>query len=104
MTDKHIIIDGVDVSGCVTFKYDGIKKPLCRAGDITSVYKSCLCAGNTDCYYKQLKRKEQALDEIENNILEYQALILGKPITMRENDCIYNILDIINKAKENKCI
>lgn len=42
---------------------------------------------------------KQALDEIEINISEYQALTLCKPRTMRENDCIYNILDIINKVK-----
>ena len=46
------------------------------------------------CQYKQ------AVDEIEMNISEYQALTLCKPRTMRENDCIYNILDIINKVKE----
>lgn len=48
---------------------------------------------------ENLKYK-QALDEIEINISEYQALTFDKPRTMRENDCIYNILDIINKVKE----
>lgn len=42
----------------------------------------------------------KALDKIEINIAKYQGLTLGKPRTMRENDCIYNIQDIINKAKE----
>lgn len=51
---------------------------------------------------KQLENEKQALDEIEINISEYQSLTLGKPRTMRENDCIYNILNIINKAKEYK--
>ena len=68
MTDKQTIIDGVDVSGCVALKDDGIKKPLCRAGGITSVYKSCLCADNPNCYYKQLKRKEQECEEIRNKL------------------------------------
>lgn len=44
----------------------------------------------------------KALDDIEINISEYQGLILGKPQTMRENDCIYNILNIIDKVKELK--
>ncbi len=72
MTDKQIIIDEIDVSGCVAFKYDGIKKPLCRAGGVTSVYKSCLCAGNPNCYYKQLKRKEQEYKKLkaENEKME----------------------------------
>ena len=47
----------------------------------------------------QLKK---ALDDIEINISENQGLILGKPRTMRENDCIYNILNIIDKVKELK--
>lgn len=47
----------------------------------------------------QLKK---ALDDIEINISEYQGLILGKPRTMRGNDCIYNILNIIDKVKELK--
>lgn len=47
----------------------------------------------------QLKK---ALDDIEINISEYQGLILDKPRTMRENDCIYNILNIIDKVKELK--
>lgn len=66
MNDKPIIINDIDVSGCVAFKYDGIKKPLCRAGGITSVYKSCLCADNPNCYYKQLKAKERECFELTN--------------------------------------
>ena len=73
MKDKTII-DGIDVRGCVAFKYDGIKKPLCRAGGITSVYKSCLCADNSNCYYKQLKRKEQEGEELKSEIKHYQQI------------------------------
>ena len=54
------------------------------------------------CSERQNIKYKQALDGIETNISEYQGLILGKPRTMRENDCIYKILDIINKAKESK--
>ena len=56
----------------------------------------CLELEDERNYYKQ------ALDEIEINISKYQGLTFGKPRTMRENDCIYKILDIINKAKERK--
>lgn len=52
--------------------------------------------------YKENKKYKQVIDEIEINISEYQGLTFGKPRTMRENDCIYKILDIINKAKERK--
>lgn len=49
---------------------------------------------------QECKKYKQALDEIEINISKYQGLTFGKPRTMRENDCIYKILNIINEAKE----
>lgn len=49
---------------------------------------------------QQLNQYKQALDEIEINISKYQELTFDKPRTMQENDCIYNILSIINRAKE----
>lgn len=48
---------------------------------------------------RQNIKYKQALYEIEINISEYQALTFDKPRTMRENDCIYNILDIIDEVK-----
>lgn len=54
------------------------------------------------CYCENCLKLKQALDEIEINISEYQSLTLDKPRTMRENACIYNILNIIYKAKEYK--
>lgn len=56
MTDKHIIIDGVDVSGCIYFKMNN-KMPMCRA--CNSGVGSPYCEYHKDCYYKQLKAKEQ---------------------------------------------
>lgn len=49
---------------------------------------------------RQIIKYKNAFDEIEINISEYQNLTLGKPRTMRENDCLYNILDIINKTRK----
>ena len=56
MTDKQIIIDGVDVSECpamCTYNVLGIEdKPCC--------YKFHeYCSAIPNCYFKQLKRKEQ---------------------------------------------
>ena len=58
-------------------------------------------AGILDLMKRNVQLKK-ALDDIEINISEYQGLTLGKPRTMRENDCIYNILNIIDKVKELK--
>ena len=62
MTDKQIMIDDVDVSGCVYFKMNN-KMPMCRA--CNSGVGSPYCEYHKDCYYKQLKRKGQKLDKIK---------------------------------------
>lgn len=55
MTDKEIIINGVDVSGCIfhsltTMGYVGYNYCKCF---------ECVCECHNNCYYKQRKRKEQ---------------------------------------------
>ena len=85
MTDKQII-DGVDVSGCdfydknkkycLTLKMDttGFKNPSCFSGDFqkciqdSKVCPNTFCDNNPNCYYKQLKRKEQRIVELNKTI------------------------------------
>ena len=69
MTDKQVMIDGVDVSGCECYnpniKMDCLLYPL----------QSDACKNNPNCYYKQLARKEQKckeLKEINSTLLEYR--------------------------------
>lgn len=59
MTDKQIIIDGVDVSGC---EYC-LKMTKYRCTIQRDVYK-CLCEENPNCYFKQLARKTQECEEL----------------------------------------
>lgn len=129
--DNKQIVDDVQIRECGHY-WSG----TCHAY-VDNTGKFLLCASCPNCYYKQLKCKEQELEpfkddyfknldtktiaelakksirlttenrkfeevlyEIEINISEYQALTLGKPRTTRENDCIRNILDIINKARK----
>ena len=58
MTDKQIIIDGVPVQDCCYFDYenDGYK-------DSCYIHQNECSAQN--CYYKQLKRKEQECEELQ---------------------------------------
>ena len=63
MTDKEIIIDGVDVSGC---KYC-LKMTKYRCTIQRDIYK-WLCEENPNCYYKLLKRKEQECEELKEKI------------------------------------
>lgn len=64
---NSVIIDGIDVSGCIhyrnyndEFHCDLLSEPL-------------VCMDNPNCHYKQHKRKEKIL----NNIKEYAERYLG---------------------------
>lgn len=62
MTEKEKqIIDGVDVSEC--FKYTkGFEEFDC--GENYSKFHYRFCSENPNCFYKQLKRKEQECEEL----------------------------------------
>lgn len=93
MTDKQIIIDGVDVSVCKLYNEDnGVVAPDGTAERTELCYlTNDYCENNPNCYYKQLKRKEQALDEIEKYLDAQQKYFDGEDH--------HNLLDIINKVK-----
>lgn len=67
--DKQIIIDDVDVSGCLFYQvnfeedYDVEIKHYC-----SNWHNSCESNNNTNCYYKQLKRKEQECEKLKEAI------------------------------------
>lgn len=86
MTDKKTIIDGIDVSKCEYCV--GMTKYRCIIQRDTYKY---LCEENPNCYFKQLKRKEQALDEIEKYLDAQQKYFDGEDY--------HNLLGIINKIK-----
>ena len=73
MTDKQIIIHNVDVSECKKYEHEMIR---CN----TSLKNMCLYGGrctdknNADCYYKQLKRKEQECEELKLEINSYVTI------------------------------
>ena len=70
MTDKQIIIDGVDVSGCKKYEHEIVR---CNA----TLKNMCFCGGrctdkkNADCYYKKWKRDEQKLDKIKKTCSKF---------------------------------
>ena len=55
MTDKQIIIDGVDVGWCKNYNNANSK-------DCETLY---ICNKNPNCYYKQLKRAEQECERLK---------------------------------------
>ena len=87
MTDKQIIIDGVDVSDCIYYE-DG----KCFNNEICQ----CSCNKVAVCYYKEYKRKEQeckvfALDaKIADNHLQNRIKMcdaLGEKLKEKEQEC-----------------
>lgn len=99
MIDKEkIIIGGVDVSKCRFLDVERDKEDYPEMGGRYTAYECILtsrdCECSKDCYYKQLNRKEQAL----NAILEL--------VEENKNTCQYqgickSILEIIKQAKGN---
>ena len=68
MTDKQIIIDGVPVQDCCYFDYenDGYK-------DSCYIHQNECSAQN--CYYKQLKRKEQECKELKVEVKKQKEIV-----------------------------
>lgn len=62
MTDKQIIIDGVDVSECSWYK-QGATGMICADWSLSND-----CSRNLNCYYKQLKRKEQECEILKEKL------------------------------------
>lgn len=67
MTNKQIIIDGVDVSECEHF----CRGTCCQEG----FGASASCKLFSDCHYKQLQRKEQECEYLKKKLLRKEAVI-----------------------------
>ena len=97
MENKEIIIiDGVDVSGCSYYQHN-----MCTA--TKDDYGDCsLCCQDydmNDCYYKQLKRKEQENERLKSELQAKELeLIMAKADLCR--GCQYKN---DYKAKEQEC-
>ena len=83
MTDKQI--DGLDVSQCIYFRMNN-KMPLCKA--CNSGVGSPYCECHKDCYYKQLKRKEQECEELKKDLHQ----------NFKEKDKLHLIIDRLLEA------
>ena len=72
MNEQKIIINNVDVSECEFFEECEIKidDSECLAHSrhfYEGTFYDC-CAEHPDCYYKQLKRKEQECEQLRNKL------------------------------------
>lgn len=92
MTDKQIIINGVDVAGC---KYFNRFRSICHNKNLC-----CDCEKNQDCHYKQLARKEQECEELKN---EYWKLEQGNDFLAEKNSRLKGCLAEIKEIAEPFC-
>lgn len=91
MTDKEqIIIDSVDVSGCVFYQIKANK--LHPKAQYCGSMRNIFCEDEPNCYFKQLARKTQECEEIKE---EYEALKL-------ENKELYRILADLKEERKLK--
>ncbi len=91
MTDKEVIINGIDVSECEHLNYEHCEIDYDEwNGEIIRYNK---CQDNPNCHFKQLKRKEQECEEIN---LTNERLVAEK-YTLNEE-----ILRLKKKKEENE--
>ena len=108
MENKEMIIDGCNVSGCEFLRKCIIPDNYgCKIDD-------SLCCDVSDCYYKQLKHKEQVckkLLEVNHSLAEEHKTIgndlykeikeYRKKLEVKEQEC-EKLKKIINEAKNSK--
>ena len=83
MTEKQIIRDGVDVSGCnFTIERDG--KIKCECTHATGFGVICDCESWKTCDYKNYKRKEQECEIWKNQVLTLDGEIITVQITQQQ--------------------
>ena len=61
MTSKQIIVNGIDVSKCYNFSHT--EEHYCD--ECSSEFGCAVCDECPNCYYKQLKRKEQECEQLK---------------------------------------
>ena len=91
MTDKEIIIDGVDVSGCEFYQI--AENELYPKAQYCGSMRTTFCENEPNCYYKQLKRLEQENAELkaENERLkEEKENLIEQLVTYNQFENSYN--------------
>ena len=113
MTDKQIIIDGVNVSGCekqgetIAGITCGNGERIRLANEIITKHK--LCKDNPNCVYKQLKYKEQECERLKwylKEIRDDELKTLDIELDEYETHCVdteySNIINLVEEALEER--
>ena len=103
---EEIIIDGVDVSGCVK-QGETVAGITCGNGERIRlaneiITKHKLCKDNPNCIYKQLKRKEQECEELKKELAKVYEDIKLSPLCYKcdEEECLQKEIDKLKADNE----
>lgn len=97
MTNKEIIIDGVDVTECEYLQYKGCEFAQCL---IKMASFDLKCEAN-NCYYKQLARKTQECKKLNNEIIDMNSIIEDAAINLGNKDfTLYDLPFEIKKLSQ----
>ena len=97
MNDKQITINDIDISECELYRDDnGVFAPDGTAERTELCYlTNDYCAKNPNCYYKQLKHKEQECEELKKDVEHWKSNFNGKVSAIEE------LIKIIQQALED---
>ena len=82
MTNKQIIIDGIDVSKCGHYHYGKCEIDYDEWNNEIIRYNEC--QNNPNCYFKQLKAKEQECKELKEDRERWKSNFNGKVSAIEE--------------------
>ena len=94
MTDKQIIIDGIDVTGCEYYCERYCKQVVDEDGCYVF-----LCAEDKNCHYKKWQRKEQECEELKIYIESNEQQVKEVETLVMDNDRLINELDQLNEDR-----
>lgn len=99
MTEKQIIIDGVDVSGCPYY--------IDSDGSCSSHDCECIKCIHNVCFYKDYKAKEQECEELKNIIneaknskLDLKSFLVGEAVQNEYEQQLNKLKQTLTEIKE----
>ena len=97
MTDKQIIIDGVDISGCTRYCADN--------GKCTAFKSQYLCSERNNCYTKRILKKNKTINILKEKLLRKEQECKRLKWYLKEiRDDELKTLDIELDEYETHCI
>ena len=98
--NEQIIIDGVDVSGCIHHEEEFEEDEDIKIKNFCALwYNSCHSCNNHNCYYKMYSRKEQECEELTSKCSQLEEkLEKAKGLAMLRRECLEAVKELANNA------